>query len=154
MENGSDSSNVVVEFPKRKYVSSLNFYTFQGGKIKTLQPSDEQYEYLANRYGPRSLLAFFITILLCVLDGQFTLKLIEKGVTELNPFMDVLIQTNLPMFWFCKIYLTVLSFYLLLLYKDFQLPIFKIRIKHVIIAIIGIYGVIVSGEILLLSRLY
>jgi len=153
MENVFDSSKVVVEFPKRKYVSSLNFYTFQGGKIKTLQSSDEQYEYFANRYGSRSLLAFFTMILLCILDGQFTLKLIEKGVTELNPFMDVLIQTNIPMFWFCKIYLTVLGLYLLLLYKDFNLPIFKLKIKHVVVTIIAIYGVIVSGEIFLLSRL-
>lgn len=131
----------------------LNFYIFQGGKIKRLSESDARYGYYVDRYSPRSLLAFFTVFLLSILDGQFTLNLISKGVSELNPLMNILIHNNIPAFWFCKIYLTVLSLYLLLIHKNFSFSGIGLGVKHIVLVIIGFYVLIVSGEIILLSQL-
>jgi len=153
MENMRYSKREITQNRKKKQAPFLNFYTFHQGQIKILQPSDKQYAYYADRYSPRSILAFFTVIFFCILDGHFTLNLVAIGVSELNPLMDILMHTNIPAFWFCKIYLTVLGLYLLLIHKNFRFHGIGIGVKHIILMIIGAYVVIVSGEILMLSQL-
>ena len=153
MENMSQFTQQIDEDQRKKPTAFLNFYSFQTGQIKILGSSDAQYGYYMDRYSPRSLLAFFAVIFFSILDGHFTLNLIGKGVSELNPLMDILIRTNIPTFWFCKIYLTVLGLYLLLIHKNFHFPGMRIGVKHIVLMIIGIYAIIVSGELFILSQL-
>ena len=92
MGKPSQRQEKISKIRKSESIPFLNFYIFQDGKIKRLSESDARYGYYVDRYSPRSLLAFFTVFLLSILDGQFTLNLISKGVSELNPLMNILIH--------------------------------------------------------------
>ena len=59
-------------------------------------------------------------LLLCILDAYNTLRLLELGAREINPFMDVLIRQNPQLFIMCKFFLTGLGIILLMAYHNTQ----------------------------------
>ncbi|HEC15100.1 MAG TPA: hypothetical protein ENI99_00775 [Sedimenticola sp.] len=68
---------------------------------------------------PRHFMAVAVSILLlCILDAHNTLRLLEMGAREVNPFMDVLIRQSPRLFVMCKFLLTGFGIILLMAYHN------------------------------------
>ncbi len=90
--------------------------------------------------------------LLClsILDSMFTLTLIAHGGSEVNPFMNAMLQINLWAFMATKMFLTAVP--AVLLVATANLKVFGIvRPRSVLATAVGLYAGLIVYELALLS---
>lgn len=89
-------------------------------------------------------------VLLSICDAFFTLTLISRGGSELNPFMNWMLQQGVAEFATAKMLLTALP--ALLLVATANLKFFSwIRARSILATLVGLYGGLICYELLLLS---
>ncbi len=88
--------------------------------------------------------------LLCVADAFFTLVLITRGGSELNPFMAYLLDQGMHIFVGVKMALTVSAVMLLVLHQRFAFFL-KVRAVHVLLVTFLGYAALIAYEITLLG---
>jgi hypothetical protein len=118
-----------------------------GGRRSQPRRDDELAEYGVDRYRPHLLvLAIGILILSC-LDAAFTLTLLQRGVaSEANPLMRVLIDHDRQIFVNLKVVLTGAAVVFMVALADW--PFLRaLRVRHVMIATLVMYGAIVGYEL-------
>lgn len=134
----------------RRVNSIPNFkYWGQRGRRCQVRRQGEQVGIYLDRY-PNSLLWVALLILcLCLMDAVFTLSLIQRGAAEINPFMAILIGTNISLFMGVKIALTTLSLAWLIVHYNFTaLRLF--RVQRLIYGFLLLYvGLIIYESFLL-----
>lgn len=80
----------------------------------------------------------FIIMLLCLADALLTIRVIENGGAELNPFMDFFIQEGYIDFIIVKMFLTFLGLSILTKYKKYVI-INYILILYILLILYHIY---------------
>ncbi len=103
-------------------------------------------------YSPRLRFMAISLILLSSCDAVFTMILLGKGATEINPIMAVLIGHDLLVFFYAKLMMTATPLILLVAHHNFKL--FKrFRVENVItVSVIG-YCILLIYELILLSSM-
>ena len=92
----------------------------------------------------------FALVTLSILDAVFTLTLISRGGSELNPFMDLMLQRGVPLFVLVKMVLTAVP--ALLLVATANVPLFgRVRSRSLLAALVGLYAGLILYELSLLS---
>ena len=99
---------------------------------------------------PKYLFCLFAVLMFSILDGTFTIILIEKGAWEANPVMRFALSIGNEFFFFLKYFLTASG--LLFLLKNGRLRIFngKIVLEDLAYGIVIMYEALIIYEIALL----
>ncbi|MFC1602630.1 DUF5658 family protein [Pseudomonadota bacterium] len=92
---------------------------------------------------PRRFMAVAVSImLLCLMDAINTLYLLERGASEVNPVMDLLIQQSPQLFIMCKLLLTSLGMIMLMAYHNAKISI-GIRVRSLLYAVLVSYAALI-----------
>lgn len=95
---------------------------------------------------PHLLYITLATLFLCFADAHNTLQLLTAGAMEVNHLMDILIQKDTGLFLVVKLGLTAACLVILVSYHHFTL-LNRIRVRHVIYSIFGIYVGLIGYEL-------
>jgi hypothetical protein len=91
-------------------------------------------------------------ILLSVTDAYLTLKLLQHGAIEVNPFMAILLESDVTLFFWVKFTATSVPLLVLLTFKNFTyLKYFSGY--HLIIFIFSVYICLIRYELILLNNI-
>ncbi len=97
--------------------------------------------------------AMVITIMvLCILDAFFTLLLIERGSSELNPFMAWMLEIDTMLFFVAKYLITSVCILWVVMHTHFIF--FGFKGRHILLATITFYSVLVSYQVSMLAYIY
>jgi hypothetical protein len=85
------------------------------------------------------------------LDATLTLVLLSKGAaTEANPFMRVLIEHDIQLFVYVKMFITAVALLLLAIHSHFTL-LKKVRVKQLMCGLLGFYVALIGYELIMLE---
>jgi hypothetical protein len=106
----TSNETVRVTFVDRRKPSLRSIYhgMFQPRRRRVRREEDAENAFL-DWHPPRLLWAASAVLLLSLLDGIFTVRLIGAGVQEINPLMDVLLKGDAAGFALAKWFLTALG---------------------------------------------
>ncbi|MBM4200638.1 MAG: hypothetical protein FJ189_05065 [Gammaproteobacteria bacterium] len=124
-------------------------FLFRGRRRKARRASEARAGYYVDRPGPKALAAAALLMVLTLLDGAFTLRLLAGGATEENPLMAYTLSLGVSTFLLAKYLLTVPSVGLLLVHKNFTLLHPRLRVKWILASLLGIYGTLCGYELAL-----
>ena len=148
----SDYQRVGVDRRQRK-LPSLKYIVFGGRRSSIRRREDSSRFILLDRYGS-SYLAYILVILsFSLIDGFFTLYLIQNGADEAIPYWDLLIEHNQFVYLILKYSLTALGCVLLLVSGDVYVRPFKIQFKRLFPVLIAIYASVILWQFLLYFRM-
>jgi hypothetical protein len=124
-------------------------FTVRGQRTYFRRAEDAVNAYV-DRYDWRWMLITFSIALLCGVDAVMTLNLISSGIaTEVNPFMQVVIERDVLSFITVKFALTGLGLMVLIAHKNFIL-FSRVRVSHVLYFLLAFYVVLIKYELVLL----
>ena len=122
---------------------------FSPRRMAGRRQSDRRYPML-DRFDSGMLSLAVLLMLLSVLDSLFTLTLISRGGTEVNPFMNALLQHSVWAFTAVKMLLTGIP--AIVLVATGNLLLFKRwRARSILAALVGLYLGLIGYELVLLS---
>jgi len=98
----------------------------------------------------RTLISIFLIVLLTILDALFTLDLVRKGATELNPVMAFYLNYSPVAFFGVKYLLTSASIFLILANKNVYLFNTRIQAKSLCVLFAVFLTLTVQWEIYLI----
>ena len=120
------------------------------GRGRRRQARRSGQSYYLDSYAPSLVLTGALLMLLSSLDAAFTLTLLDKGAYEANHLMAWLLEIGDRTFIFSKIAITAAGVLFLLAHAHFQ--IFRIVTgKRALELLVGIYGLLIGWELLLLG---
>jgi len=143
--------------PERRIISARRRYTLQTLWTCASQPRrmhgrrthDRRYPIL-DRFDSGMLSLAVALMLLSVFDAIFTLTLLARGGTELNPVMNALLQQSVWAFTGVKMLLTGIP--AIVLVAAGNLTLFKlVRARSILAALVGLYMGLMVYHICLLS---
>jgi len=132
---------------RKQPTPGLSRYTFFGRRKTIRRKADRQKGGYIDRYSA-TLFFFLITIIaLNVLDGLFTLMILDLNGWEANPVVHSVINLYGTKFWVWKFSIVSVSSVLLCLHSRFRL------VKEIIVAISCLYVMVVIYQIFLLLHM-
>ncbi|MBI3771509.1 MAG: hypothetical protein HY272_02235 [Gammaproteobacteria bacterium] len=124
-------------------------FTLRGQRAYFRRAEDAVNAYV-DRYDWRWMMITFSIALLCCVDAAMTLNLISSGIaTEVNPFMQLLIERDVMLFITAKFVLTGLGLMILIAHKNFIL-FGRARVSHFLYFLLVFYVVLIKYELVLL----
>ncbi len=118
-------------------------------RINARRSQELKQGYYTDRYEKWVGWSAIAIVLLSTLDGFFTLNILEKGGTELNPLMQALLEYDTQVFLFSKLVITVTCVLFCLVHINFHM--FRVlSMKIMIKSILAIYLALIGYEIFLL----
>jgi hypothetical protein len=138
---------------RKRPTPPLSLYTLFGRR-RWLRRGDESVDGgYVDRYGVKAVVAILSVILLGIMDGVFTLLLIQQGAKEINPVMAFFLGLGAGPFLIVKYSLTGLSGLTLLIHKNFHLGRTRISVKQIVVAVFILYAMLIVYELVLLRSL-
>jgi hypothetical protein len=128
---------------------ALSRFLLCGRRRRLRRSSDARWGYYVDHPGCKALLAIALLLMLTLLDGAFTLRLLDGGATEENPVMAYSLSLGVSAFLIVKYLLTVPSVGVLLIHKNFRVFHPRFRVKWIVLGCLGIYGALVGYELML-----
>jgi len=125
----------------------LSKYSIIGSR-KENRRSLDGVNYYVDRYESKYLFLVIFILILCVLDALLTLKLLQHGGKELNPFMAVLIEKDALLFLISKISITAINLIILLVHKNFHV-FGNFKLRYIIYSIFALYFILILYEVYL-----
>ena len=99
-----------------------------------------------DHYEPRLVFPSLMILVLCMVDGHITLKLLALGATELNLLMKLAIEKGVIIFLVSKYVMTATSLLFLLIHHQFR--VFNIvQVRHIIYGYAWVYIALLIYEI-------
>ncbi len=120
------------------------------GNRRDARRTSDQLGYYVDRFESQLLYIALGIMLLSATDAVFTLRLLQMGATEVNPFMDVLIDIDQGLFAIVKLFITAFGVIVLVIHVKFRL----FRVLNTGIFLYGIfpaYLILVIYELTLLA---
>ncbi len=127
---------------------ALGSYWLRGNRMSVRRESEVGAGYYVDRPGRTALSAVGLLAVLVLLDGMLTLYLIERGAFEANPVMAFVLSLGVPVFLGVKYGATVVALGVLLIHKNFKVVHPRLRVKWIIVGLIGVYGLLVAYEMI------
>jgi len=109
--------------------------------------------YYVDAYDRWSVLTVLSTLVLSIADAFFTLYLLERGATELNPLMDLVIGHGPVVFVVIKFALTCAGMIWLVIHKNYYPLGGSYRVGQLMIMIPFLYAVLIAYELRLILSL-
>lgn len=109
----------------------------------------DRYLAVVDWHHPHWLLVGMLILVLCTVDALFTIQLIARGATEINPFMAPLVEGAGEGFAYWKMGLTAVG--VIILTALARLRLFgPVRVGALLYAVLGLYTMLVCYELWLL----
>ena len=89
-------------------------------------------------------------VLLCIADAFFTLNIIDRGGEEVNPFMRVLLEKDVLLFFSVKFTITSFCLLFTIVHKHFRI-LKTISGYHILYAVFICYATLIYYELVLLD---
>lgn len=139
---------------------------FAGDRRRTTPRALFHSLYRGRRHGPRraeghgagqyvdviapaaAIVAVAIMLLSCA-DSLFTLLLLQRGATEINPVMDALIAIDTMLFVAAKLAITAVCVLFIVAHRHFRF--FRLRGGHVLYSVLALYLALVGYQVTLLA---
>jgi len=99
-------------------------------------------------YGPKILLGAIAVMIFCVLDAFFTLILLERGASELNPFLAWMLEIDVMWFYTSKYVITAVCVVWIVIHKQFDF--FGLKGRHVMVGAVLSYMVLITYQVSML----
>lgn len=128
---------------------AFSLFLFRGRRRRARRASDARGGYYVDHLGSKAVAAGVALLLLTLLDGVFTLRLLDGGATEANPVMAYSLSLGVSAFLIVKYLLTVPSVGVLLIHKNFAVLHPRFRVKWIVLGILSVYGVLIGYELAL-----
>jgi hypothetical protein len=128
----------------------LRYFLFNGRREQIRREEDSRKVFFFDRYSPKLFAAIATILMLSIFDALFTLILIDKGSTELNPVMAYFLQHGLLPFIVVKYFLTSIGVVTLLIFKNVFLTRAKIYTHSLFPAVIFVFAAVIVWELFLL----
>ena len=122
-----------------------------GGRREKARRAGEERNYYVDRYEPRYLLLIGLILVLCVLDAYFTLKILELGGKEMNPFMSILLFKKPVLALTIKYLGTAVAVVFILVHKNFVV-FRRLRVSDLIYVVFFVYLSVVAYEVIALFK--
>lgn len=136
---------------RNRPTEALGRYSWRGQRRAARREAETLRGYYVDHPGRATATAALSLLLLGVLDGLFTLRLIEAGATEANPVMDFFLSHGVTAFLTVKYGITVLAIAILVIHKNFPVAHPRLRVKWVLLGFLSTYGGLISYEVTLLG---
>lgn len=135
------------QIPDRRSQPTKPFsrYSLKGLRSMSRRTGEDK-NYYVDRYEPRYFVLITLILLLCVLDAYFTLKLLQAGGREMNPFMLRIMEKNPNLALVIKYLITAGGIAILIIFKNFVV-FGRIRVSRLIPVVFLIYLFLVVYEI-------
>ena len=151
VQHDEESCRRSIKLDRRKDHLRAMHYSFTRKRRKGPRRHIEiHHEHYVDLHEP---ILFFITIgilVLCVVDAFFTLTILGRGGEEVNPFMKVLLERDVLLFFVVKFVLTSVFLIFTVIHKRFRL-FNRISGYQILYTVFGLYIALVIYEIYLLS---
>ena len=128
----------------------LRYLLFNGRREQIRREEDSRKVFFFDRYPPKLFAAIAAILMLSIFDALFTLILIDKGSTELNPVMAYFLQHGLLPFIVVKYFLTSIGVVILLIFKNVILTRAKIHTQSLFPAVIFVFAAVIVWELFLI----
>ena len=125
---------------RKKPTLPISRYAFQGRRHMVRREEDKETYVYVDRYGAKLFGLLIFIIILCVADAHLTILNLNLGAEEMNPFMDLLIQSSTRQFFWVKYILTAASLVLLCIYKN------KPLVRRVLVMLSMLYVLIIINH--------
>ena len=102
-------------------------------------------------HGPHVTAAAIAIMILCILDAFFTLMLIERGSSELNPFMAWILEIDTVWFYVSKYLITAVCVLWVVMHKHFDF--FGFKGRHILLGTIACYGSLITYQVSMLANI-
>ncbi len=100
-------------------------------------------------HGPQVTAAAIAIMILCILDAFFTLMLIERGSSELNPFMAWMLEIDTIWFYVSKYLITAVCVLWVVMHRHFDF--FGFKGRHILVGAIACYGSLITYQVSMLA---
>lgn len=100
-------------------------------------------------HGPYIAFATIAVMLFCVMDAVFTLMLIERGSSELNPLLAWMLEIDIFWFFTVKYTITAICVLWVVMHKHFNF--FGMKGRHVIAGVLIGYMALISYQLSMLT---
>lgn len=158
--NAVDTGSLTADWDgvnRRQAVSERRHYSMATLKYQVMSPrrsagrrSEDRKFPVLDRFDSGLFTLAMSLLCLSILDSMFTLTLISHGGTEVNPFMNAMLQINVWAFMATKMFLTAVP--AVLLVATANLKVFGIvRSRSVLALAVGMYAGLIVYELALLS---
>ena len=135
---------------RRRHTWRTVTYCGLRGRGRRKQARRRDQSYYLDQYDSRLVLTGALLMLLSCLDAAFTLTLLDKGAYEANHLMAWLLEIGDRTFIFSKIAITAAGVLFLMMHAHFQ--IFRLVTgKRALELLLGVYGLLIGWELLLLG---
>jgi len=118
---------------------------------RTGRRTHDHHRPIVDWHGPGLFASSMLILVMCVLDGFLTLRLLSAGAREANPLMALYVYTDAQRFAIVKLSLTgvgVLTLVALARFRVFRV----LRVESLVHATLACYVALVGYEVFLLSR--
>ena len=135
---------------RTKPTSPISRYSFLGRRKENRRTYENQ-NYYVDQYELKYWIVVLFILILCITDAILTLKLLQHGGIEMNPFMAYLIKKDAALFLIVKILITSVNVVILLVHKNFHV-FGNLKISYIIYSVFFIYFLLILYEIFLFLR--
>lgn len=137
---------------RREYTLTTFWHSVRAPRrISGRRSGDRRYTVM-DRVEPGVAILAIALMTMSLLDSVFTLTLLAHGGKELNPFMDILIQTSTSLFTSTKMAMTAIP--AIILVATANLLVFnRIRARTFLAAMVGVYAGLMVYHLILLSHI-
>ena len=99
-------------------------------------------------YGINIFLGALAVMLFCVIDAFFTLILLERGASEMNPFLAWMLEIDVMWFYTSKYLITAVCVLWVVMHKQFNF--FGFKGKHVMLGAVLSYMTLITYQVSML----
>ncbi len=128
----------------------ISIYSAIGNRIAPRRRHDAAQKPYVDLYSWRSFGLILAVLAMSILDGFFTLYLVDAGAHEVNPIMRYALSHSPIFFLVAKYCLTGAALVLLLIHKEFYLFRGKLRAKYFFLIFLNLYFLLVIYELFLI----
>ena len=125
-------------------------YLLLGGRRKSPRRQSDREDFIyVDQYHPWLMAAIVLLLILSLLDGFFTLYLIEHGAAEKNPIMAYFLNFGVWPFMTAKFILTCSAILIILVFHKYFFHPLGIHVKVIIPASLAVFAVVICWQIYL-----
>jgi hypothetical protein len=121
-----------------------------GTRENVRREADRERIMFLDRYSPTLFICITLILVLSILDAVFTLYLVNKGATEINPVMAHYINVGPRAFLMVKYGLTCFSIMVLLLCSNVFLKRFRVQVRTLFTIMMFIFVGVVLWQLFLI----
>jgi hypothetical protein len=138
---------------RHRKIPKLKYLVFGGRRAIIRRKEDGRRLIFLDSYRPLYLIYILFILCLSLIDGFFTLKLIQNGAGEAVPYWDHLIRHNQIVYLISKYLLTAIGSIGILILGDVYLRPFRVQVKRFFPALIAIFVIVIAWQYILYKRL-